>query len=197
MQEYLTKRNLLIGAGVATGVALMILVRVVWGHSRTATVVRPPKPTVPIVTVQEIVAKDLEWANQLSGSGVDVELTPVRDLFAHGRKGSHAFADEVLGLRSKWYLTRDYITRGHTHAAFLREEFSKYIFAPQQLQKAVEAVVSAYMRHLEDVDSQLLVRLEADLSGIPAEQFTPGIDHGCNSANCGRRTATGEGGVHG
>jgi hypothetical protein len=175
MQAYFTKRNLLIAAGVAAGIVLTMMIRVLRTHPRAVA----SKPTAPVVTVQEIVAKDLEWANQLSGTGIDRELmSPVRGLFAQGRKGSHAFADEVLGLRSKWYLTRDYITRGHTHAAFLREEFSKYIFAPQQLQKAVEAVVSAYMRHLEDVDSQLLVRLEADLSGIPAEQFTPGIDRG-------------------
>jgi hypothetical protein len=143
----------------------------------------PRKPiatiaAVPVVNVQEIVAKDLEWANQLSRSGVDPELTLVRDLFVQGRKGSHAFADEALGLRSKWFLMRDYVSKGHKHANFLQEEFAKHIFSQLQLQRAVEAAVSAYMRHLEDVDSQLLVRLEADLSGIPAEQFSPGIDRG-------------------
>lgn len=176
MQAYLTKKNLLIGAGVAVGVALMIVVKLLWGHSRTVAVAKPPKATAPIVNVQENVAKDLEWANEMSGSGVGLELSPVHDLFAQGRRGARAFADDALGWGSKWKLVTDYVSKGHEHGKFLQQQFSKRIFSPEQLQAAVEAVVTAYMRHLDDVDSQLLVRLEADLSGIPAEQFTPGID---------------------
>jgi hypothetical protein len=172
--NFLSRKNVLVLSGVVFGIVLLMLLRA-WAHSRAAS--GGAKATVHAVKVEEVVAKDLAWANQLSGSGINRELmTPIHGLFIQGRKGSHDFADDVLGFRSKWYLTQDYLSKGHRHADFLREEFSKHIFSPQQLQKAIEAAVSAYMRHLEDVDSQLLVKLETDLSGVPAEQFSAAID---------------------
>lgn len=170
MQSYLTKRSLLIGAGVVAGIALAILLRVFWADM--ATLVGVPKP----LTAEEIVAKDLGWANQQSASGIGPGLTPVRELFWQARLGARLFVEDALGWDSKWKLVKDYFSKDDEHGKFLQEQFSKRIFSPTQLQSAVESSVSAYMRRLEDVDSQLLVRLQADLSSVPSEQFAPGVD---------------------
>lgn len=159
--KHVSKKNSLLGAGVAAGVALAILLRIVW-----------PRP----LTAQEIVSQDVDWANQQSTSGIGPGLTPVRELFAQGRQGERAFVDDALSWNSKWKLVTDYLSGGDEHGKFLQEQFAARIFAPEQLESAVESAVTAYMKHLEDVDSQLLVKLQADLSGVPQEQFSPGID---------------------
>jgi len=170
LAKYLSKKNVLVAAGVAAGVALAILVRGFW--SDVATLVGAPKP----LTAQEIVAQDLGWANQQSTSGIGPGLTPIHDLFAQGRLGERAFVDDALGWNSKWILVKDYLFSSDEHGTFLQEQFSARIFTPEQLESAVESAVSAYMKHLEDVDSELLVKLQADLSEVPQEQFSPGID---------------------
>jgi hypothetical protein len=168
--KYWSKKNVLIGAGVAAGVGLAILLRVFWADM--ATLVGVPKP----LTAEEIVAKDLGWASQESMSGIGPGLTPVRELFGQARQGSRLFVEDALGWDSKWKLVKDYFSNDDEHGKFLQEQFSTRIFSPEQLQSAVESSVSAYIRHLEDVDSQLLVRLQADLSSVPSEQFVPGVD---------------------
>jgi len=178
--QYVSKKNVLVSAGVTAGVALAILLRVFWGDlAPLAEAGKPltaqeeaPKP----LTAQEIVAQDLNWANQQSGSGLNSGLMPVRELFAQGRLGARAFVDDALGWDSKWNLIKDYVSDGNEHAEFLQEQFSQRIFSDEQLESAVESAVGAYLKHLEDVDSQLLVRLQADLSSVPSEQFSPGID---------------------
>jgi hypothetical protein len=131
-----------------------------------------PKP----LTAEEVVARDLGWANQESASGIGSGLTPVRELFWQARLGARPFVEDALGWDSKWKMVKDYFSKDDEHGKFLQEQFSKRIFSPEQLQNAVESSVSAYMRHLEDVDSQLLVRLQADLSSVPSDQFSPGVD---------------------
>ncbi len=128
------------------------------------------------LTAQEILDRDLGWANQMSASGIDLGLTPVRDLFQNAHQGAHAFADDALGFESKWKLVTDYVASRDEHSKFLKAQFSERLFSPEQLEKAVELSVRTYMKHLEDVDSQLLVLLQADLSDLPPEQFSPGID---------------------
>ena len=103
-------------------------------------------------------------------------MTPIHDLFAQGRLGERAFVDDALGWNSKWILVKDYLFSSDEHGKYLQEQFGARIFTPEQLESAVESAVTAYMKHLEDVDSELLVKLQADLSGVPQEQFSPGID---------------------
>jgi hypothetical protein len=83
---------------------------------------------------------------------------------------------DALGWSSKWKLVKDYFSDSDEHEEFLEEQFAARIFSEEQLEDAVESAVSAYLRRLDDVEAQLLVRLEADLSGIPAERFPSGID---------------------
>jgi hypothetical protein len=168
--KHVSKKSALVSAGVAAGVALAILLRVFWAD--LATLAGVPKP----LTAEEIVSQDVGWANQQSTSGIGPGLTPVRELFAQGRLGERAFVDDALGWSSKWILVKDYLFSSDEHGKFLQEQFSARIFTPEQLESAVESAVSAYLKHLEDVDSQLLVKLQTDLSGVPQEQFSSGVD---------------------
>jgi hypothetical protein len=158
-------------AGVLVGVVLAIFLEANWDQVGTAVGV--PKP----LTAEEIVAKDLNWANQQSASGMNLGLAPVHELFGQARQGVRSFADEALSWTSKFKLVSDFFSDGDEHSAYLEDQFSEKIFSDEQLESAIESSVSAYVRHLDNLDSQLLVRLQADLADVPKEQFSPGIDH--------------------
>jgi hypothetical protein len=153
---------------VPAGMIVAMLVRVIWNDS----VAQGPQP----VSAQEIVAKDLKWANQQGASGVNAGLAPVHELFMQGRLGARSFVDDALGFYSKWKLVTDFVTSSDEHSEFLKEQFSTRVFSEEQLENAVESAVAAFMKHLDDVDSQLLVKLEADLASVPAGQLSRGID---------------------
>jgi len=165
------KEQVLGGVGVGGGIVLAILLQVFWDD--LASLAGAPRR----LTAQEIVAKDLNWAKQESASGMNFGLASVHELFGQGRQGVRGFVDDALGWNSKFKLVKDYLSNGEEHSEYLEDQFSEHIFSDEQLEEAIEASVSAYLRHLDDVDSQLLVRLQADLADAPKEQFAPSIDH--------------------
>lgn len=170
-KNHLSKRHVLQAVGVAAGVGLAVFLGANWDE--LGTVVDVPKR----LTAQEIVAHNLSWANQESASGMNFGLAPVHELFGQGRQGVRAFVDDALGWSSRFKLVKDYFSDGDEHTEFLEDQFSEKIFSDEQLESAIESSVSAYLRHLDDVDSQLLVRLQADLSDVPKDQFAASIDH--------------------
>jgi hypothetical protein len=171
LKKYCAKKYGLAWAGVAAGVGLAALLQVFWED--LPTLAGAPRR----LTAQEIVANDLNWAKQESASGMNLGLASVHELFGQGRQGVRGFVDDALGWNSKFKLVKDYFSDGDEHAEFLDDQFSEHIFSDEQLEGAIESSVSAYLRHLDDVDSQLLVRLQVDLSDVPKEQFAPSIDH--------------------
>jgi hypothetical protein len=170
MSKYLSRRNVLLSSGVLCGIIAAFAIQFFWDD--VASVIGLTKPLTP----QEIVARDLSWAAEQSASGIAPRLDPVREIFAQARQGSRAFVDDALGWDSKWKLITDFVSSGDEHSQFLKEQFSKRMFSPEQLERAVESSVDGYMKHLEDVDSQLLVRLQADLADVPIEKLPLGID---------------------
>lgn len=122
------------------------------------------------------VNRQLCWADGESLSGMDSHVMPVREFFRSARWNTREYAEEVLGWSSKWKLVKDYVTSGAEHPQFLKERFDAMVFSEPQLDEVVEQVVAAYLRHIEDVESQMLVRLEADLSNLPSGSFGPAID---------------------
>lgn len=166
----LWKKLVRVAEGVFAGVVLATLLGIVAAKLEKELEGKP-------LTAQEILDRDLGLANEMSAYGID-PVAPVRDLFGQARQGAHAFAEDALGWESKWKLVSDYVASRDEHAKFLQAQFSKRLFSPEQLEKAVECSIRGYMKHLDDVDSQLLVFLQTDLSDLPPEKFGPGIDHG-------------------
>jgi hypothetical protein len=169
-KKHLPKRHVLQAVGVAAGVGLAICLGANWDE--VATAVGVPKP----LTAQEIVAKDLNWAKQESASGMNFGMASVHELFGQGRQGVREFVDDALGWNSKFKLVKDYFSNGEEHSEFIEDQFSEHIFSDEQLEEAIEASVSSYVTYLDDVDSQLLIRLQMDLADVPKEQFAPSVD---------------------
>ena len=131
---------------------------------------------------QRAVKRQLRWAEDQSLSGMDEGTKPVRDFFYSARSNTRNYAEEVLGWSSKWKLVKDYVTSGEEHSRFLQERFNAMVFSEQELNAAVEAVVAAHMRHIDDVEAEMLVRLEADLDKLPTDNFGTSLDRSAIAA---------------
>lgn len=131
---------------------------------------------------QRAVKRQLRWAEGQSLSGVDEQVASVHEFFSSARSKTRDYAGEVLGWSSKWKLVKDYVTSGEEHPQFLQERFHAIVFSEAELNQVVEAVVAAQLRHIEDVESEMLVRLEADLEQLPADAFSSTIDRAAIAA---------------
>ncbi|MEZ6064115.1 MAG: hypothetical protein R3B90_00050 [Planctomycetaceae bacterium] len=131
---------------------------------------------------QRAVKRQLRLGGGQSLSGVDEQSAPVHEFFRSARSKTRDYAGEVLGWSSKWKLVKDYVTSGEEHSEFLRERFNAMVFSEDELNQVVEAVVAAHLRHIEDVESEMLVRLEADLERLPADTFSSTIDRAAIAA---------------
>jgi hypothetical protein len=168
--EHLTKRHVLAGAGVVAGIALVTLIRLAW--SQSATVTAPPEAP----SAAEVVARHLEAARQEAAAGLEPQFAVVHEFFAQASLGTRAFAEDALGLGSKWELINGYVFADDRHRKYLEERFAARVFRAEDIEQTIQHVVAAYLNHLDNVDATFLVNLRADLDGIPTANFSAGIE---------------------
>lgn len=113
---------------------------------------------------QRAVRHRLAEADTKSEQAIDARLKPLNDLFAKGRKGSKAFAEDALSWNGKWQFVKGLVSGSESHRAYLSESFRRHVFTPEELRDAMEAVVRAYLDDLESVEGEMLVQLRADLA---------------------------------
>jgi hypothetical protein len=106
----------------------------------------------------------LSEADAKSEAAIDQRLKPLSDLFAKGRRGSKAFAEEALSWNGKWQLIKGMVRGGDSHRQYLAEAFSRHVFSPDELREAMEAAVRAYLDDVEGYENEMLVKLRADLA---------------------------------
>lgn len=124
-----------------------------------------------------IVKRQLVWAEKESSAGLgSQQAEPIREFFSSAKARTRKYAEEVLGWSSKWKLMKDYVTGHQEHPAFLKARFDRLLFSQQDLDAVIETVVATHLKHLDDVDSELLVRLQADLGNLPSESFSALMD---------------------
>lgn len=136
-------------------------------------------------TVEEVVGRELAWADQQTAMGLGVQLTPVRDFFNQSRLRTRRFAEDALGWDSKWTLVTDFVGGKSEHARFLEERFAARLFTPEQLEQVVSDSVAAYLRQLDEIDAEFLVRLRADLEDVTPAQFSVDLDRDAMTASIG------------
>ena len=116
-------------------------------------------------------------ADTRSAGAIDARLTPVRDLFARGRKGADGFAAEALSWRGKWQFIRGLTDDGASHRLFLADAFARHVFSAEELEAALTAAVRGYLDDVDGYEAEMLVRLRADLAdpGRPADLLPPAL----------------------
>ncbi|MBY0589142.1 hypothetical protein K2X85_18360 [bacterium] len=148
--------------GVVMGIALVQSFRTVRTEYRQTEV-----PADHRKKIDAILATHLDWAANEDVLELKERFSPVSDFFEEARNGTRGFAEEALGWESKWKVITDYTNGENQHPQLIQELFEKWIFSTDQLEKLLQSTVAIYLEHLDDVDSQLLTRLEADLAGLP------------------------------
>jgi hypothetical protein len=104
----------------------------------------------------------VEKAAADSLSGIDASLRSIEGFFGEAKGHATAFADDVLGIWSKYKLIRG------QHEEFLAETFRKHFFGPDELRVAMTNAVEAYVADLEAIDNRMLVDIRMDVVGLPA-----------------------------
>ena len=169
MSTFLTKhRRLAMAVGVTLGMLLAIVCGTIVSDS--------PEPMPPSNSPESLVERHLEWAEENCIAGVGPQVEPIGMFFSDARMRTRPYAVEVLGWDSKWRLVTDYFKSQPEHPAYMRERFEAMVFSQADLDTLVAGVVTAYLHHLDDVESQMLVRLEADLTSLSREPYSGFVD---------------------
>ncbi|MBC7819950.1 MAG: hypothetical protein IAG10_23960 [Planctomycetaceae bacterium] len=172
----------------AIGVSLAIGASVVFRASADTLYVAPPtKGPRPSEAAVQLVTRHLAWADEQSNMGLDAHLAPVREFFDAARSRTKAYATEVLGWESKFALATDYVNGGHEHEQFMKERFAAILFSEADLEAVVEQAAAAFLTHVNDVESQMLVNLEADLANLGGSALPAVVDR--STLNAALQTA--------
>lgn len=159
--------------GIFVGLVLSLIVHWTWGRRPDSV---PPVAASRAPSVGDVVDSNLQWADETGSASLSPALSPVQDFFAQARLGTRAFATDALSFESKWKLVSGTVRGSDDHAQFLQERFATRIFTQESLETVIQSAARDYLKRLDDVDSQLLVRLQADLSGLPSASWSTRID---------------------
>ena len=112
------------------------------------------------------VRQHLGEADAKSKAAIDARLRPLTALFAKARKGAKPFAEEALSWQGKWALVKGLVDDGEYHRCYLSEVFARHVFSPDDLHAVMESAVRAYLDDVEGFESEMLLRLRADLENL-------------------------------
>jgi hypothetical protein len=118
----------------------------------------------------------LSEADEKSTAAMNARLNSLTKLFAKGRTGSDAFAEDALSWGSKFALVKGFLGIGgeDAHARYLKEAFARHVFSEDELAEAMTATVRGYLIDLDGVENEMLVKLRADLADLDhSGQGTP------------------------
>jgi hypothetical protein len=118
----------------------------------------------------------LSEADKKSTAAMNARLNSLTKLFAKGRTGSEAFAEDALSWGSKFALVKGFLGIGgeDAHARYLKEAFARHVFSEDELAEALTATVRGYLIDLDGVENEMLVKLRADLADLDhSGQGTP------------------------
>lgn len=159
---------------VTLAVALAGILGVVWmapvpGRGSSAPARRSHQANATRPSAREVAGPHLQRADEQCRAAIARPAADVERFFHDAQQSTGPFAEEALGWGSKWRLVVDHVpyTRGGRHEAFLRAQFEKQVFSPQQLEQAVSGAISAYLAEVRSVEGRMLVDLRTDMADVP------------------------------
>jgi hypothetical protein len=150
------------------GAAVLVIGAACW--VATGEVTRPTDPRREAAWAK--VEPLLEKAEQETDAAIDKAVDRVCEFFTERKKRVPAFAEEVLGLRSKFEFVKGKF--GGDHAAYLRERFEQTVFSPAELDAAMRSAVEGFVADLQGIENRLLVAVRADLADGDIPELSAG-----------------------
>jgi len=124
----------------------------------------------------ETVKPHLAETAQTTEKAEDPSTQLVREFFDRQRSQSRAFAAELLSWGGKWAYAKD-LVYGGTHEQFVQECFRKHLFSSEELSALIQASVDRFVGEIQSQENQLLVQIQADLSGseLAKPEYLPAL----------------------
>ncbi|MBA2225319.1 hypothetical protein [Thermogemmata fonticola] len=158
----------LLTTGVLTGVLLVSWVR---GQAAPSSepLSAPEKTTQKRPSLEERIRKHEEEAQRLCREALDRQMQAIPRFFGDAKQGCPEFADYALGWGSTRRWLQDLLPFGdcEKHKRFLEEKFAECIFAPESLEKVVEQTIKAYLKEVEQIENNMLLKLQEDVADFP------------------------------
>jgi hypothetical protein len=158
----------LLTAGVLTGILL-----VSWVRGQAAPSSEPPSvlenKTPKRPSLDELIRKHEEEAHRRCQEALDRQMRAIPRFFGDAKQGCREFADYALGWGSTRRWLQDLFPWGdcEKHKRFLEEKFAECIFAPEDLEKVVEHTIQAYLKEVEQIENNMLLKLQEDVADFP------------------------------
>jgi len=108
----------------------------------------------------------LDAATKRTADSLDIRIGEVRLFFDAAQQRTAGFAKTALSLSSKWAMLVDAAPFNDSgrQAAFLKTEFERQVFSPDDLTKAIEQAIVGFTADLASIENQMLVDIRADLN---------------------------------
>ena len=155
---------------------------------------REPAPEKPAITPEYAWAAALTYLNRAAAEGDQAIGTAIAGLdrfFVERRAAAPAFAEEVLGFEGKMQaagnltaevvngvaglLGQDRLVDQHQLARHIKDCFTRHVLDETRLHKSLAAAAASYVAGLADIESRLLVDIQADLpdGALPPGELPP------------------------
>jgi hypothetical protein len=155
---------------------------------------REPAPDKPVITPEYAWAAALTYLNRAVAEGdqaIGAAIAGLDRFFVERRAAAPAFAEEVLGFGGKMQaagnlaaevvngvaglLGQDRLVDQHQLVRHIKDCFTRHVLDETRLRKALAAAAASYVAGLADVESRLLVEIQADLpdGALPPGELPP------------------------
>lgn len=103
----------------------------------------------------------------------------VRTFLLERRKGSRAFAEDMLSMRGKWALVKTHLPNSvggceDAQLRYLADRFACRVVSDEELKAVLEAAVAAYVAEVQAIENELLVGVRADVADLPLGSMPAG-----------------------
>jgi hypothetical protein len=188
------KSIVLVTAGILTGMAVMLLLRLPRANpipqqppNQQPTVSRAPQiePIDPRAIREKAwsrIQPRLTKADEEAAAEIGQATSEIDRFFNMSKQGARPLAKEMLSFRGEWASIKSGLFRlwpkvplGEQDADVKRmnDKFAEYVFKPDDAKREIEGGIAGYVQRLNAIENQLLVHIRADLSDkdLPALQI--------------------------
>lgn len=130
----------------------------------------PDKHNAPAPEVLKRIREANALADRKIQQAREKRLKEICEFFEERKTGVEKFAECALGLTATWHYVYSWVDGGKALDAYLQKCFQEHLVTEEQCAAKIAQVLNAFVRDIEDIESQMLMELKNDLYDLPAAQ---------------------------
>ena len=115
----------------------------------------------------ESIQSSLAWADEQSVEATRSFVSEINEFFESKTEKAELFSEQALSWTGQWKA----LSGREAHLVFLTEKFETLVFSQTELEAAVSNATEKFAQRLEEIDAQLIVRLNQKLGESKALEF--------------------------